>query len=97
VPQGLGWLAAAVVSRRPWALPIAIAVIAYGGRTWARNYDWRNDRTLFSATMTRAAPAHYNFAVALDQTGWIQADQEYRAALITDYSGTVRSACCTSA
>lgn len=90
---GLGWLAAAVVNRRPvWALPIAIVVILYGGRTWARNYDWRDERALFSATAIDApasAKAHYNFAVALDQTGaWQHAEEEYREALriYPDYS-----------
>ncbi len=66
-----GWLVAFAVRRRRVVALVAVAAVtvAFAGRTWLRNRDWRDDLTLFT-TAVQAAPdsakAHYNLAVAYD-------------------------------
>lgn len=47
---------------------VAAVVLLYSGRTIVRNFDWRNNETLYAATV-RAAPecfaAHYNYSAIL--------------------------------
>jgi tetratricopeptide (TPR) repeat protein len=58
------------VRRRLAAAALALVVLAGAGRTLARNADWRDQLTLFSATVRsspRSARAHYNLGVALEE------------------------------
>jgi hypothetical protein len=64
--------------------------------TWARNYDWRDNLSLFQATVAASpysAKAHYNLGVALQHAG--QADQallEFRRAMAIYPSAEVPTA-----
>jgi tetratricopeptide (TPR) repeat protein len=66
------------------ALLLAV-IAAYAGRTWVRNQDWRDNLTLFRATVAtcpRSAKAHYNLGVAYERAGQLDAAMlEYRQAL----------------
>ncbi|GBD26702.1 hypothetical protein HRbin30_02042 [bacterium HR30] len=72
------WLAALLVVTRRYVRPSVAAVaaagllLAYGARTYARNFDWADQATLFART-ARDAPqstkAHKNHAVALRDQG----------------------------
>ncbi len=58
---------------RPIAVgTLAVMVAAFSLRTWTRNWDWKDNRTLFES-MVRSAPnsakAHYNLGVALQESG----------------------------
>lgn len=69
-----GWLAAIAYQRHP-AIggPLLCAVLVlYGFRTWERNEDWRDNETLFRATVVTSpysAKAHYNLGVAYFRRG----------------------------
>ncbi|MCX8072095.1 MAG: hypothetical protein N3C12_06565 [Candidatus Binatia bacterium] len=72
------WLAAVLVyiSRfvRPFValLVVAFPVVAYAGRTYVRNFDWRDQATLFARTAQdapRSSKALKNHAVALRDAG----------------------------
>ena len=83
----LGWLAAQAYEARP-SLTVAVvgAVLAlYGLRTWDRNFDWRDNQTLFAATVAtspHSAKAHHNLGVAyFMQNRYEEADAEFRRAL----------------
>ncbi len=64
---------------------LGLLTMAYAARTIARNADWRDQLTLFSATTAsspRSAKAHYNLAVALEEAGRDEAAlREYEAAI----------------
>lgn len=89
----LGWCLACAwaimrVPERLRARTLALAtlvVVGFAVRTWARNRDWQNNFTLFSAAAQVApnsAKVHCNLAVALDDRGNVdQAMLSYRKAL----------------
>lgn len=58
------------LAQRPRLAAVAVAslLLLYAGRTWARNFDWASDVTLFQATVIAApqsAKAHHNLGAAL--------------------------------
>lgn len=64
---------------------LALVVAFFGARTWTRNYDWKDEPTLFEST-ARSAPnsakAQYNFGVVLQQKGaHAAAEAQFRRAL----------------
>jgi tetratricopeptide (TPR) repeat protein len=64
-----GWLGAKAIRVRPnlWAPLLTLVIVLFAARTWARNYDWRDNTTLFEATVRTSpgsAKAHYNLGVA---------------------------------
>jgi Tfp pilus assembly protein PilF len=51
---------------------LAVMVTAFGARTWTRNWDWKDNRTLFESVVRSApnsAKAHYNLGVVLQESG----------------------------
>ena len=66
----LVWAARAAHHRAPAGWPVALALVslALGARTYARNFDWRDERSLWSSAV-RAAPGsyktHQNMALVL--------------------------------
>lgn len=64
---------------------VASILALFAARTWVRNGDWRDDRTLYAATVAatpNSAKAHHNLAVALQQAGDFDgALEHYRRAL----------------
>lgn len=89
-----GWLLAWLSQTRPrTAAAVVAAGLALGAaRTWVRNADWRNARTLYAAAVRdtpESAKAHHNLAVALQQAGALDdADVHYRRAftIYPDYA-----------
>jgi Flp pilus assembly protein TadD len=81
------WIASRAVRVHPQAtvLFLTILVIAYAGRTWARNGVWADNLTLFQATVDSSpssAKAHHNLATAYFDTGrFDEAMLHYRLAL----------------
>ena len=72
-----GWVLAGLARRtRPAAVfaLVAVLVLAYGARTARRNLDWRDDRTLYQATLrfTDSARVHGN----LGRVYWMEGDVE---------------------
>jgi protein O-mannosyl-transferase len=96
----LGWcfllacLAAAAVRShaRATALALVALITFFGARTWMRNADWRDDTTLFAATVASSpdsAKANYNSAVVLQRAEELdEAMLYYRRALeiLPDYA-----------
>lgn len=92
----VGWCigagAAAAWALRRWptaaAAVTAAVLVLYGARTWARNYDWRDDATLYrvtAAAVPRSAKAQYNFGTALLDAGELDAASvQFRRALEID-------------
>jgi len=82
-----GALAAAAGRTRPqvWAALLAVVVTVYAGRSWARNRDWKDNLSLFSATLAASpgsAKAQHNAATALQGAGNLDdALLHYRRAL----------------
>jgi len=72
-------------ARRAGALLTALVVIPCGIRTVSRNADWKDQLTLFRATVVtspRSAKAHYNLGVALEEAGQPgEALEQYLAAI----------------
>jgi tetratricopeptide (TPR) repeat protein len=81
-------LLAAYLADRGWRSPryhtltvtlLACTIAAFAARTWARNWDWEDNATLY-ASMVRAAPnsakARYNFGGALIRQGRYDAAME---------------------
>jgi len=66
-------------------LVLVAVVVGFSARTWLRNGDWRNNRTLFESmahSAPRSAKARYNFGVALQDEGALAAAvAEYEEAL----------------
>ena len=66
----LVWAARAARRRAPAGWPVALALVslALGARTYARNFDWRDERSLWSSAV-RSAPGsyktHQNMALVL--------------------------------
>ena len=62
-----------------------VVVTAFGARAWVRNNDWRDENTLYTATVVDApasAKAHHNAAVALEHAGRLDdAAVEFRQTL----------------
>lgn len=59
-------------SQRGWQVVVLLIVATLASRTWARNYDWRDNLSLFQATVAASpdsAKAHYNLGVALQHAG----------------------------
>lgn len=60
-------------ARRGWQQVLLLLIVAtFASRTWARNYDWRDNLSLFEATVAASpdsAKAHYNLGVALQHAG----------------------------
>jgi tetratricopeptide (TPR) repeat protein len=77
--------------KRPGAMPIAWAALglvclAFAARTYARNFDWEDDRSLWSSAVIacpESAAAHYNLGAALSNMPErrLEAIAEYQAAL----------------
>jgi tetratricopeptide (TPR) repeat protein len=77
--------------KRPAARPVAWAALglvclAYTARTYARNVDWQDDRSLWSSAVEvcpQAARPHYNLAIGLERLPdrLPEAVAEYQAAL----------------
>jgi tetratricopeptide (TPR) repeat protein len=72
--------------RHRLAVPaLAAILLLLAGRTLARVPDWRDQHTLFAATVKtspRSAKAHYNLAVAEEDRGDLRAaEEEYRRAI----------------
>jgi tetratricopeptide (TPR) repeat protein len=84
---GLGCLAetAARAKRRIWIPALAALVAVLGARTWLRNFDWRSNLILFTATARESpgsAKAHHNAAVAFERAGRLdEAMAEFRRSL----------------
>lgn len=80
----LGWclgLAAVCVDaparRRSQLLMLVVVLVsAHAARTWVRNRDWRDESTLFGATVQtspHSSKAHYNLGIAREDRGDIDA------------------------
>ena len=90
-----GWLLARWIGAQPRVAGAALAVVLalFAGRTWARNADWRDARTLYDAAVAStpdSAKAHHNLAVALQRDGEMEAAlAHYRQALAIypEYAG----------
>lgn len=71
--------------RRIAAPALAAILVLLAGRSFARVLDWRDQHTLFTATVKtspRSAKAHYNLAVAEEDRGDRRAaEEEYRRAI----------------
>lgn len=70
----VGWLAAAAARshRRAALAAVAALLLAFAARTWARNPDWSDNLTLFTAAVLSepaSAKAHYNLGIAYDARG----------------------------
>jgi len=79
-------IAAAMAQRRAFATAVvATLLVAFAARTWLRNGDWQDERTLFAATLIDApnsAKAHYNAGVVLQNDERLEeAMTQYRRAL----------------
>ncbi|MFQ5701151.1 MAG: tetratricopeptide repeat protein [Acidobacteriota bacterium] len=76
----------------------SLLVTSYGARALVRNRDWRDQLTLFTATVAtspNSAKAHYNLGVALEENGRpVEALRQYREALAIreDDAGAHRNA-----
>jgi tetratricopeptide (TPR) repeat protein len=80
--------------KRPSAMPIAwtalaLVCFAFTARTYARNADWRDDRSLWTSAVEvcpEAARPHYNLALEFERIPGGQSDAiaEYQAALRID-------------
>jgi tetratricopeptide (TPR) repeat protein len=88
-PQGAGQDAALAVlpgaERVAWAA-LALVCVALTARTYARNIDWQDDRSLWASAVDAcpgAARPHYNLGLELERLpdGLPDAIAEYRAAL----------------
>jgi tetratricopeptide (TPR) repeat protein len=83
-----GWLLAALSQTRPRiATAVVTALLAlFAARTWVRNRDWRDERTLYAAAVgvsCESAKAHHNLAVALQRAGdYDNAVAHYHRALV---------------
>jgi tetratricopeptide (TPR) repeat protein len=81
------WLAGQTARAHPRATVaiLAILVVGYGGRTWARNAVWADNMSLFEATVEASpssAKAHHNLATAHFNAGrFDEAMLHYREAL----------------
>ena len=64
---------------------LVTAIALFGARTWTRNQDWKDNRTLFESTARTApnsAKARYNFGIVLRDSGALAAAvAQYHAAL----------------
>jgi protein O-mannosyl-transferase len=92
----VGWCigagAAAAWAMRRWrGAAVALAttlLVLYGARTWTRNYDWRDDASLYRATaaaVPNSAKAQYNFGTVLLDAGDLDAASvQFRRALEID-------------
>ena len=77
--------------KRPAAAPVAWAALAlvclaFTARTYARNVDWQDDRSLWTSTVAaspESARPHYNLGLELQRTpeGLLEAIGEYQVAL----------------
>ena len=77
--------------KRPAAVPLAwvtlgFVCVALAARTYARNFDWEDDRSLWSSAVIacpESAQPHYNLGTALSEMpeGLPEAIAEYQAAL----------------
>ncbi|MBX3023462.1 tetratricopeptide repeat protein [bacterium] len=82
-----GWLLLLPWRTRPRTAAVLIAAVLglFAARTWVRNQDWRDEGTLYAATVRIApdsAKAHHNFAVARQRAGaYDEALAHYRQAL----------------
>jgi tetratricopeptide (TPR) repeat protein len=82
-----GWLLAALAVQRTRGAQIllAAALLLFALRTAVRNADWRDELTLYAATVASApssAKAHHNYAVALERAAQLEAAiAHYRRAL----------------
>jgi hypothetical protein len=85
-----GWLLRRWTRREvgPRLAAALLALLLLGGRTWARNEDWRDDYTLFTRTAQtspNSARAHGNAAALYGQAGQLLlAAEHFRAALAID-------------
>lgn len=72
-------------TRKTWKLWCALLLLLYAGRTWTRNQDWRNNETLFAATVElypNNVKALQGLGTALAARGaWNEAVSTYRRAL----------------
>jgi len=64
-----GWAVAAALNwkRAWWSVPVAVC-LAFGARTWVRNLDWRDERSLWASAVAvspGSARAHNNLGTAL--------------------------------
>ncbi len=70
---------------RLWLPLLALLLTAFAARSWIRNHDWRDNATLFAATLFESpasAKAHHNIAATLQQHGRLnEAMAHYRRAL----------------
>jgi tetratricopeptide (TPR) repeat protein len=83
----MGGLVVWAAAHRPRAAWIGIALVlaVLAGRTWTRNGEWRDERSLYEAAVAAApdsAKAHHNLAVALQRAGALDdAMMHFRRAL----------------
>ncbi len=72
-------------TRRGSVILLVLLLVALSARTWARNEDWRSNRTLFGAAVRvspRSVKARANLGTTLVREGEVKAgEHEYRAAL----------------
>ena len=70
---GIGAATALTSHRRAIGTAVVILLFsAFALRTWVRNYDWKDNPTLFRSTVAsspNSAKAHYNYGVALHRNG----------------------------
>jgi tetratricopeptide (TPR) repeat protein len=82
-----GWLVARWQPTRPALRQavFALVLVAFAGRTWVRNADWRDELTLFTATVAaspNSARAQHNAAAVYGHAGRLDdAIAHYRQAL----------------
>ena len=79
------WLARPAATRVAWAA-LGVVCLAFGARSYARNFDWQDERSLWASTIA-ATPgsvrAHYSLGLALerDPDRMPEAIAEYETAL----------------
>jgi len=70
------WLTAGLLRKNAIGIAVLILVsVVYGGRTFARNFDWKDNTSLFAATAISSPNSVkncYNYALSLRQQGQLR-------------------------
>jgi tetratricopeptide (TPR) repeat protein len=79
------WLKRPAAARVAWAA-VGVVCLAFTARTYARNFDWQDERSLWASTVEAcpgSARAHYNLGLALEGLPYQlpEAIAEYQAAV----------------
>jgi hypothetical protein len=74
--MGAYWMAERLGRAQAAAIVLSVIVLAFAGRTWARNTDWTDDLTLAQATV-RTSPTSFK-AHAMLAEAWYFADNDHQ-------------------